>query len=58
MIFEELCKTGIKIVDDESLSAFLDLILERVNKSIDDTNFIRQEFKERVKFKIYKEVHR
>jgi hypothetical protein len=58
MIFKRLEETGIKIVDDESLNAFIDFILERVNKAVDNSKHVRTEFKERVKFKIYQEVHK
>jgi hypothetical protein len=58
MIFKKLEETGLKIVDDESLSAFIDFVLERVNKAIDNSKHVRVEFKEKVKFKIYQEVHK
>lgn len=55
MINKELIKDfGIK---DDKLDEFIDLLLEKVNAVVDNVKYIRPEFKERLKFQIYKGVH-
>lgn len=55
MIDKELIKNiGI---EENKLSEIIDLILEKVNAVIDNVNYIRPEFKQRLKFQIYKGLH-
>jgi len=58
MKYKILEEKGLKVVDDDSLNAFIDFVLEKVNEAIDNSRCIRVEFKERVKFKIYQGVHK